>query len=390
MDAIDAFMQATGQVVNLKKTKTFGPQGGANIFYKGTPVPKTDAVKILGVTWQFRNQNLDLQVNPEKVKTAIALAHRIRYAELPFHLRNALIGSLVMSKILYGIEILDLSLADERKLRTAIGFSIWQKSSKQRSLGLLLTLTCKGHVVDPTQAPHVRRLTAFNRSLKADKEVRKRVMNIVRQANRRRTRTGGFVENIMYTLKRLNVTMTIDEETDNIILDMADERLNLKNTPPSTWAHNALEAAQRAVWRSIDHKRVREGRPAWGLAAGIDTEQTMQWYRTSQVQMLGVLRKILLNAVCTQARRAKMPVNDPDPTCACGREKEYARHLWWRCERWATVRENYNCIAVPYDTFSVALRDLGVKLKTDNTGDTPVSSIKRMMCEICIARFTGV
>ena len=66
MDAIDKFMQATGQVVNLKKTKTFGPQGGANILYRGTPAPKTDAVKILGVTWRFRNQNLDLQVDPEK------------------------------------------------------------------------------------------------------------------------------------------------------------------------------------------------------------------------------------------------------------------------------------------------------------------------------------
>ena len=165
MDAIDAFMEATGQVVNLQKTKTFGPQGGAEILFKGTPVPKTDAVKILGTTWQFRNQNLDLQVNPGKVRTAIALAHRIRYAGLPFHLRNALIGSLVMSKIFYGIEILDLSLADERQLRTAIGFCIWQKSSKQRSPGLLLTLNCKGHVVDPTQLRSTQSvlLTNFNK-----------------------------------------------------------------------------------------------------------------------------------------------------------------------------------------------------------------------------------
>ena len=115
----------------------------------------------------------------------------------------------------------------------------------------------------------------------------------------------------------------------------------------------------------------------------------MQWYRSSKAQIQGILRKILLNAVWTQARGAKMPGNDPDTICACGREEEDARHLWWRCERWAAIREDYGCTMVPYDTFSVALRDLGLKLHTDDDRDVPVRTIQKTMCEIFIARFSG-
>ena len=151
MDPIGEFMKAAGQVVKLKKTKTFGPTGGTDIVYDGKEVPKTDSAKILTVIWKFKNGNHDLRLDCEKIKDAVASAHRIRYSGLPFHLRSLLNGSLVMSKVLYGIEILDMPPADERKLRTAVGHSIWQKSSKQKSRSLLMTMRCKGHVVYPTQ-----------------------------------------------------------------------------------------------------------------------------------------------------------------------------------------------------------------------------------------------
>ena len=388
MDVISKFVDATGQVVNLKKTKTFGPNGGATIHYKGALVPEADTVKILGICWRFKSGNLDLQVDPEKVSNAIALAHRIRYAGLPFRLRYLLNCSLVMSKILYAIEIVDLPTADERKLRTAIGYSIWQKSSKQRSPGLLYTLPCKGHVVDPTQAPHVRRLVSLRRCLNNDEEVKARTFEIIGGSQERRLRTGGFVENLMYSLKRLNIDMTV-ADTD-IILEFPGKTLSMSESESCTWEHWVREAARRAVWRSIDHERVRDGRPAWGLAAGIDTDKTMRLYRTSTGQTQGIMRKILLNAVWTQARRAKMPGNDPNPTCLCGKEKEDARHLWWRCERWTGIRSTFQCSELPYDTYSIALRDLGVLLHTDEDREAPVEKIQRMMLSIFIARFSGL
>ena len=175
MDEISRFMDATGQVVNLKKTKTFGPNGGASIQYKEAPVPKAEAVKILGVTWRFKNGSLDLQVDTKKVQDAIALASRIRYAGLPFHTRVMLNSSLVMSKVLYGIEILDLP-PGERRGSFVQQSALASGRSRQSSvhLGLLFTLPCKGHTVDPAQAPHVRRLTAMKRCLAKDELTRQR------------------------------------------------------------------------------------------------------------------------------------------------------------------------------------------------------------------------
>ena len=388
MDAIAKFVDATAQVVNLKKTKTFGPNGGATIQYKGALVPESGAVKILGIIWKFKAGNLDLQVDPEKISGAIALAHRIRYAGLPFQLRNILNCSLVMSKILYAIEIVDLPLADERKLRTAVGYSIWPKSSKQRSPGLLFTLPCKGHVVDPTQAPHVRRLVALRRCLNNDEDVKARVFQILGEMHQRRTRSGGFVENLMYTLKRLNLEMMVADS--DIIINFPGKTLSMTESEASTWEHFSRESARRAVWRSIDHERVRDGRPAWGLAVGVDTEKSMKLYRGSRAQTQGIMRKIFLNAVWYQARRAKIPGNDPDPTCTCGKEKEDARHLWWRCERWSGIRSNFSCEALPYDTFSTALRDLGLVLNLPEDQQAPVEQIQRMMNSIFIARFSGL
>ena len=118
-------------------------------------------------------------------------------------------------------------------------------------------------------------------------------------------------------------------------------------------------------WRSTDHERAREDRAARGLAAWIDTDRSMQWYKAGDARRQGILRRVILKTVWTKARRAKMPNNDPDPTCDCGVEKGDAGHLWWRCGRWAHVRRKHESEALPYDEFSIAFTDLGLKLNSD-------------------------
>ena len=107
----------------------------------------------------------------KKVESAVTMASRIRFSGMPFHLRVLLNGMLVMSKVMYGIEVQGLSTESERRLRTAVSYSVWCKTSKERSVGLLLTLPVKGHVLDPAQAPHVRRWTSFQRFLSTSPEI---------------------------------------------------------------------------------------------------------------------------------------------------------------------------------------------------------------------------
>ena len=102
-------------------------------------------------------------------------------------------------------------------------------------------------------------------------------------------RTGGFVENLQYSLKRLNADLDIQE--DKFVLGIDGQNLDVRTAQSSTWAHFAREAARKAVWRSIDHERMRQERESWGLAAGIDTSKTMDLYKKSKAQTQGVLRK---------------------------------------------------------------------------------------------------
>ena len=197
--------------------------------------------------------------------------------------------------------------ADERKLRTAVGHSIWQTSSKHWWPGLLMTRPCKGHVVDPTQGSHVRRMMVLKRNMAGHEQVRRRLTSILESTNKRRTRTGGFVENLLNTPKRTDAKLLFED--GKVSVEVNGTSLDLDDTKLSSWAHHARESARRMVWRNIDHERAREDRAIWVLAAVMDTDRSMQWHRAGDARRQGIL-----NAVWTKARRANMSNNDPDPT----------------------------------------------------------------------------
>ena len=388
LDVIFDFMADTAQKVNLKKTKAFGTKNEDNFMYDGKAVEYVNKVKILGAVLRFTEERMNFTMEDTKVDAAVSLCNRIRYTPFPFHMRCLLVSSLVMSRVLYGSEILDMNASQERRLRTAVGYCIWKKSSKERSPGLLLTLTVKGHVADPAQAVHVRRLMALQRCVRAEPRLLPVLCKIwARLAPKRRLRKGGFVENLLYTVKRLNVSPITDDDgffDYGIYFPTEGHMKAITDFTPSEWAHYARDIARKAVWKQIDKERQREGREVWGIGDGIDTDKTMEVYRKSEAKKQGVYRKFLLNAVWTQARRAKMPDNDDDPTCQCGMEDETPRHLWWRCPRWAYIRDKHLLNEYDYDALPVALRDLGI-LPAGYLA--PVDTIQHMMFDIFVARF---
>ena len=105
------------------------------MYLQGKQLDVASEVKILGVVFHLAVSNFLLTVPDEKVEKAVKLAHRIRFSGMPFHLRNLLHGMLVLPKIFYGIEVQDLSTEKERRLRTAVSYSLWKKTSKERSVG---------------------------------------------------------------------------------------------------------------------------------------------------------------------------------------------------------------------------------------------------------------
>ena len=382
-------MQDTQQNVNEKKTKAFKISGELELRYKGEVLMNASEVKVLGVTFNFVHGSFLLGVPQDKVESVVTMANRIRFSGMPFHLRVLLNGLLVMPKVLYGIEVQDLSTEAERRIRTAVSYSIWQKSSKERSVGLLLTLPVKGHVLDPAQAPHVRRWVSFQRLLSTSPEVAQKLYHLYHRKKRfRRYRRGGLVENLLYSAKRISLNIHSSEDSVILSVDEIDGELcEIVDIRPADWAHWVRELARKTVWAGVDKERAREGRERWGISAGVDRASTMVLYHKSDARKQGILRKIFLNAVWTQARRAHMPDNDEGPLCRCGTDNETLTHLWWECPRWDDIRARHDCSLLPYTTWSPALRDLGICTLEDRA---EVPKIQRMMMDIFVDRYKDV
>ena len=129
MDVVSDFMGLGDQKVNEKKTKCFALKDPPGILYEGQALGTTDKVKILGV----KDGYFELNVPGSEVEEMCAL----RFSGITFQHRVLLCGSLIMSKILCGIEVNDFNLnaQQERTLRSALGYAIWTKTDKARNPG---------------------------------------------------------------------------------------------------------------------------------------------------------------------------------------------------------------------------------------------------------------
>ena len=389
IEILEIFMADTQQKVNASKTKAFKLRGELAVYLQGKQLDIAIEVKILGVVFHFADSNFLLFVPDDKVEKAVKLAHRIRFSGMPFHLRNLLNGMLVLPKFFYGIEVHDLSMEKERRLRTAASYSLWKKTSKERSVGLLFTIPVKGHVVDPTQGTHVRRWIALKRLLHTSPEISQRLCYLHKKKfKHRRYRRGGLIENLLLSAKRLSLHVEIGEEHNGFSVRQEDGHpVRIENVRPSDWAHRVRELTRRSVWIGVDKERVRDGRIPWGIASGINADQTRALYMRSDYRQQGILRKILLNAVWTQTRRAHMPGNDETRTFACGAADETLTHLWWECTRWNSIREKHRCTEFDYMEWSPALRDLGIVTTADYQPE--LSYIQKMMVDIFKEIFQG-
>ena len=386
VDTIAEFMALTDQKVNTKKTKSFGMQPGVDILYDGKPLERAQSVKVLGATWIFREGFFELGIDDKKIDNLCSMAHRIRCSGLAFHQRELLCSALIMAKVLYATEVVDLDAAQERKLRTAIGYAIWAKADKSRNPGLLFTLPIKGHTTDPAQAPFVRRLNGLHRVTKDNPALLARVSFVLRaKAKQRRMRRGGFAENLLYTFQRLGLAFS---NNGTFEIQFGGIARNPSSTPAAIWGHDAREAARKAVWRTLDKERARGGGTALGIGGGIHVKNTMALYHKSDPMKKGILRKILLGGIWTKARLSHLPNPPCTADCDCGHGRETLRHLWWECTRWDSCRLHFadKISMLDLENLAIATRELGIYLASDTDEDP---WIQELMVVIFKKRYEG-
>ena len=336
IDEMAAFMDLTDQRVNEAKTKAFGTDGDPGLVYKGVPLKFTEEVKLLGVRLRFAEGAAHFKYTDDVVERLIDLMSRIRHAGFPFHQRGMLVAGLVGSRLAYGSEVLDLTAAQEKRLRVAAGRAVWQKRSTQRAPGLLLTLFVKGHVTDPAQILHVRRMGSLQRLVRMRPELRQDLLAVWGAKRQRvRLRGAGPVANLVHSTRRLG----LHRGGDDLTFQTCEGDVDMEAVPPLKWHHIAREHARRMVWLQVEKDRARSGN-ASGMASGIDRTKTLCHYARAPASTQGILRKILLGAVWTQTLRAKMPGIHESTVCQkCSKGcAEDLRHLWWDCPAWDHLR----------------------------------------------------
>ena len=85
----------------------------------------------------------------------------------------------------------------------------------------------------------------MKRCLFKDVQTRQRVGRILQGSGKRRTRTGGIVEHLQYSLKRLNVPL--DVEGGRMALMIDGKNLEVCTAESSAWRHTARGTAKNCV-----------------------------------------------------------------------------------------------------------------------------------------------
>ena len=363
LDELSIFNELTAQAVNVKKTKAFGFQGAGELYYRGAALSHAPKVKVLGVELEVVQNQLNARIPDERIAVATALLHRIRFSGLPYAFRARLVTGLVVPKALYGIAFAELSVRQERQLRSAIVQCLWKTVGRARNPGLLLTLGVAGHLADPIQVSLVQRMTTFHRIMQNQPHLQAQTWRVIRQRlPRRRYRRGGFLEPLLAGAKRHNIKVCF--HTKSFLFP--DEPGMLRRlgcrTAGSTWAHCARHAARLRVWRQVDKERQRNMEP-FGIGAGINRDATLQHYNSTNYRQRHILRRIFTGGVWSQTRRSHMPSNDGNRLCVhCeAATEETLHHMWWECTAWDNERKRLFPDGVPdVSDWPIAMRECGV------------------------------
>ena len=304
-----------------------------------------------------------------------------------------LISALVMSKIFYGCEVLNLSTDQERTLRSAVVAALWgRKSSKGRNSGILLTTFLKGHVVDPAQIPHVRRLSFLRRCMRNRPELYDLTRAIWEgRLRRRRQRGAGYVENLLFSMQRLKadlgpgyIEFPEDDESEATMCFgfKIDGRSYTTLDTRATWDHGCRELGRRAVLASVEKERKRDGSEL-GFGVSINRADSIRLYHKVDARTQGILRTIMVGGVYTNHRHNLVNEQDSALCPHCG-QTETLEHLWWLCPHYAHCRQGLRCIdhilsCAPRCVTRLGLQPLGSIF--------PIETIQKMQVQIFKERF---
>ena len=242
---ITPFLELTRQQLNVSKIYVFGTgRTPPHIVASGSVLPTKAEIKILRIILRFNEGNLLLRYADEELEWGSPTAALVRGSSLPFWARATVLSSILVGKVLHGGEFRQLTVTQERTIRTVTTTTLWKKVGKHRSPAVINTLLVKGHTVDIGQASLIQRWMGLRRLIRNDARLADyywRCIELMR--DKVRVLGKGPVEALVHAARRLGITWT-----GAAIVRIEGKDFNLFNRNVGELGHALRQAARKMVW----------------------------------------------------------------------------------------------------------------------------------------------
>ena len=336
------FAKASGLKLGLDKCSTFATSTSRmhRLVLEGSRLSITHVAKSVGV-----HIGVNLPDGGERlmrIHDATGLAEHLRFAPLPFDARVKLMDALTLPKGLYECTAAPMTNRDLQKFRNAILRGILGAKRGRMCAEIVFTLFGPGHRIDPQQAVAYRALVTLHRMIHRRPELHQLVGSTWVETCRMPALSDGPLGVVWQAIGFIGATWFSPFK----IRLASGEEVDLTKTEAPAWAHTVRDNLRLAVWRQASKRR----RDMDGLEEGVDRQATQALLFSTKLPPphRAVLRQIMAGGVWTQDRACRASMQARDICPFCGEEVEDHAHLWWRCARWADIRESHKTAADAY------------------------------------------
>eukprot|EP00661_Eupelagonemidae_sp_cell13_P004257 gene4256-1569_t len=345
------FETLTGQLLAVEagKCKTFGHCDTVRLH--GNSIEHVSSDRVLGAQVSFA-PHVTANQPKNRMTDSIHRANRVGISTLPFDARASLIAASVNPKALHATEDTNVTDGDWTELTKSITNSLWGPGHGKRSMQLVFTILVKGHLIDPIQYIHTKRLTSLVVMLRKRPHLHSLFERTwhVRKANRAALKQGP----IMAAMDTFDKMPNLQWQSPWIVKTSGGETINLKDVELPEWGHTVRAAVKLHRISSLAQSNTRT--TVQGIDQGIDWDATRALLVSSEAggarlpaYSRGVLRGILAGAQYYQdwyARADGPPIKPNCPFCSTNSNRdngpnEDLMHLFWKCSAFAQTRIDF-------------------------------------------------
>ena len=318
-----------------------------------------------------------------QARTEKAVESAKKLSVLPHDIRVQTIVAVFPSQLSYGNEYTLPDDASIRALKKALEQALWGTARRARSSSIMWTVLYPGHAVLPEQVTAMRCVRFLRTVAHKTEPNTKNIFVELWTSDSNESNHATPIQAAQVAFARQGwkwiapFCLLIEGKNGNI-------RIDIENDEWQAAAHGLREACR---WKLLQDPKLHERWDLRGTENGIDYNQSRQLLCSSQLSFLqkGYLRTLLTGAVWTPSRMlAAKRLTEEEACCihCSSGEVESLGHRFWKCPRWAAIRQALNLADFDEETWPRCLTRCGVVPSGCALRFSQTKSIHTMMVKI--------